>query len=171
MIQNTELYGLYNLPLRFRKAGRVSCVGAREINWATCHNRVTPSKATEFLKSPCFLDLNVIIILRLTLNSDEYSGGWQFSCCIFSLTHIISFIWIAELCEGQHIIFPFNSFPVDIEKLGIFVPLHSRSRITVRRNTWDREFVSRIFKHVLRRLFKFIAEILIVYFYSKSEVN
>ena len=32
MIQNTELYELYNLPLRFRKAGRVSCVGAREIH-------------------------------------------------------------------------------------------------------------------------------------------
>ena len=42
------------LPLRFGKAGRVRCGGAREPQWATCHNGVTPSKAKECLKSPCF---------------------------------------------------------------------------------------------------------------------
>ena len=42
------------LPLRFRKAGRVWCGGARETLWATCHNRVTPCKTKEFLKCPCF---------------------------------------------------------------------------------------------------------------------
>ena len=46
-------YGL-KVPLRFRKAGRVRCGGARETNWATCHNRLTPSETKEFLKSPCF---------------------------------------------------------------------------------------------------------------------
>ena len=48
-------YDLVNLPLRFRKARRVWCGGAREIHWATCHNRVTPSYTKEFLKSPRFL--------------------------------------------------------------------------------------------------------------------
>ena len=46
------------LPLRFRKAGRVWLGGARETHSATCHNGVTPSRTKEFLKSPCFLDLN-----------------------------------------------------------------------------------------------------------------
>ena len=45
------------IPLRFRKAGRLWCGGARETHWATCHNRVTPSKTKEFLESPCFLIL------------------------------------------------------------------------------------------------------------------
>ena len=43
------------LPLRFRKAGRVWCGGAREPHWATCHNGVTPSKTKEVLKYSCFL--------------------------------------------------------------------------------------------------------------------
>ena len=30
------------------------CGGARETHWATCHDKVTPSKTKEFLKSPCF---------------------------------------------------------------------------------------------------------------------
>ena len=38
----------------FRKAGRVWCGGARKTQWATCHNRVTPTKTKEFLKSPRF---------------------------------------------------------------------------------------------------------------------
>ena len=41
-------------PLGLRKAGRVWCDGTRETHWATCHDRVTPSKTKEFLKSPCF---------------------------------------------------------------------------------------------------------------------
>ena len=53
-----KLYLIYKtqflLPLRFRKTGRVLCGGAREIHWATCHNRLTLSKTEEFLKSPCF---------------------------------------------------------------------------------------------------------------------
>ena len=43
-----------NLPLRLRKAGRVLSRGARETHLATCHNKVTPSKTKEFLKSLCF---------------------------------------------------------------------------------------------------------------------
>ena len=42
------------LPLRLRKAGRVWCVGAREIDLATRHNTVTPRKTKELLESPCF---------------------------------------------------------------------------------------------------------------------
>ena len=42
------------VPLRFWKAGRVWGGGARETKWATCHNKVTPSKTKEFLKSPRF---------------------------------------------------------------------------------------------------------------------
>ena len=42
------------LPLRFRKAGRVWCGGARESHWATGHNRVTVSKTKQCFKSPCF---------------------------------------------------------------------------------------------------------------------
>ena len=42
------------LPLRFRKAGRVWCGGARETHWATCHNEVTSCKTKEFLKSLSF---------------------------------------------------------------------------------------------------------------------
>ena len=38
--------------------GRVWCGGARETHLATCHNGVTSSKTKEFLKSPCFLDIN-----------------------------------------------------------------------------------------------------------------
>ena len=38
------------IPLKFRKAGRVWCGGAR----VTCHNIVTSSKIKEFLKYPCF---------------------------------------------------------------------------------------------------------------------
>ena len=45
------------LPLRFRKAGKMWCGGARETHWATSHNEVTPSKTKEFLKPPCFLDI------------------------------------------------------------------------------------------------------------------
>ena len=37
------------IPLKFRKAGRVWCGGARETQLATCQNRVTPSKTKEFL--------------------------------------------------------------------------------------------------------------------------
>ena len=40
------------MPLRCRKTGRVCCCGARETHSVTCHNRVTPSKIKEFLKSP-----------------------------------------------------------------------------------------------------------------------
>ena len=43
------------LPLRLRKVGRVCCGGARETHRATCHNEVTLSKTTEFLKFPRFL--------------------------------------------------------------------------------------------------------------------
>ena len=46
------------IPLRFRKAGKVWFGGARETHCATCHNGMTPSEIEEFLKSPCFLDLN-----------------------------------------------------------------------------------------------------------------
>ena len=42
------------LPLRFRKAGKVWCGGARETHYDTCHNRVTPSKTKKLLKTPCF---------------------------------------------------------------------------------------------------------------------
>ena len=34
------------------------CGGARGTHWATCHNRVTPSKTKEFSNLPAFLDLN-----------------------------------------------------------------------------------------------------------------
>ena len=43
------------VPLRFRKVEKVWCGGARETLWATCPNRVTPSKTKEFLKSSRFL--------------------------------------------------------------------------------------------------------------------
>ena len=32
-----------HIPLRFRKAGRVWCGGARETHGPTCHNGLTPS--------------------------------------------------------------------------------------------------------------------------------
>ena len=41
-------------PLWFRKAERASFGGARESHWAMYHNRVTPHKTKEFLKSPHF---------------------------------------------------------------------------------------------------------------------
>ena len=44
--------------VRFRKVGRMWCGGARRTYWATRHNGVTLIKTKEFLKSPCFLDLN-----------------------------------------------------------------------------------------------------------------
>ena len=37
------------LPLRFTKARRVMCGGARETHWATCQNGVTSSKTKGFL--------------------------------------------------------------------------------------------------------------------------
>ena len=40
------------IPLRFRKAGRVWCGGARDTHSATCHDGVTPSKTKKFLKFP-----------------------------------------------------------------------------------------------------------------------
>ena len=46
------------ISLRFRKAGRVWCDGARETHSATCHNRETPSKTKESRKLSCFLGLN-----------------------------------------------------------------------------------------------------------------
>ena len=46
------------VPLRFWKAGRAWCGGARETYWPTCQNEVTFSKTKELFKSPCFLDLN-----------------------------------------------------------------------------------------------------------------
>ena len=52
---------LIYLPLRFRKARKVWCGGARETHWASCHNGVTPSKTEGFIKSPWLLDLNGII--------------------------------------------------------------------------------------------------------------
>ena len=50
----SKLYRFIIISLRFRKAGRVWCGGARETHWATCHNEVTPSETKELLKSPCF---------------------------------------------------------------------------------------------------------------------
>ena len=44
------LITLNQLPLRFRKAGRVWCDGARE----KCHNGLTVSKSKKCLKFPCF---------------------------------------------------------------------------------------------------------------------
>ena len=45
----------FNIPLRFRKAGRMWCGGARETHWATCHNKVTVTKTKQSLKAPAFL--------------------------------------------------------------------------------------------------------------------
>ena len=42
------------IPLRYRKAGKVWCGGARETHRATYYNLVTPSKTKEFIKSSCF---------------------------------------------------------------------------------------------------------------------
>ena len=58
-----EILGLdfskkHTIPLRFRKAGRVWCGGARKTHRATCHDGVTPCKTKDFLNYPCFLDLN-----------------------------------------------------------------------------------------------------------------
>ena len=47
-------YLKFLLYLRFRKAGKLRCGSAREPHWAICHNRMTPRKTKEFLKSPCF---------------------------------------------------------------------------------------------------------------------
>ena len=52
------LYKSQKLPFRLRKAGRMWCGGARGTHRATCHNEMTPRKSKEFLKSPCFSDLN-----------------------------------------------------------------------------------------------------------------
>ena len=60
------------LPMRFRKAGRMWCGGARETHWATYHKRVTPSKTKEFLKSSCFLDLNSRRSLEVILPYKQY---------------------------------------------------------------------------------------------------
>ena len=59
MVLFCEAWNLYatqpfKVPLRFRKAERVWCGGARGTHWATCHNRMTPSKTKEFLESPAF---------------------------------------------------------------------------------------------------------------------
>ena len=53
-VGKTWLKRFNNVPLKFRKAGRVWCGGARETHIATCHNGVTPSKSKEFLESPRF---------------------------------------------------------------------------------------------------------------------
>ena len=77
-----------NLTLWYRKAGRAWCGGARETHWATCHDRVTPSKTKEFLKSPRFLVLNgslnltlsyIYIINRWELKSFILKSSWK--CC------------------------------------------------------------------------------------------
>ena len=44
----------FRLPLRFRKAGRLWCGGARGTHWATCHNWVIVTKTKQSLWSPCF---------------------------------------------------------------------------------------------------------------------
>ena len=51
---NFMYYCRQNIPLRFRKAGRVCCGGARETQWVKCHNGVTPTKTKEFLKYSSF---------------------------------------------------------------------------------------------------------------------
>ena len=51
---NVKKHTLILLPLRFWKTRKFWCGGARETHWATCHNRVTPSRSKEFLKCPCF---------------------------------------------------------------------------------------------------------------------
>ena len=43
------------IPLRYRKAARVWCDGARETHTATCHNRMTPCYPKELLKFPRFI--------------------------------------------------------------------------------------------------------------------
>ena len=58
------------IPLSFKKAGRVLCGGARETHWATCHNRVTPTKTTEFSNLPAFSDLNGSKIRRKNWKSE-----------------------------------------------------------------------------------------------------
>ena len=55
------MIGNFFIPLRFGKVGRVWCGGARETHWATCCNEVTPSKTKEFLKSPCFFFILMVV--------------------------------------------------------------------------------------------------------------
>ena len=47
-----------NIPVRFKKAGRVWCGGARKTHCATCHTEVTRSKTKDFLESPRFWSLD-----------------------------------------------------------------------------------------------------------------
>ena len=45
---------IFFISLRFWKAGRGWCGGARETHWGTYHNRVTVSRAKQSLRSSCF---------------------------------------------------------------------------------------------------------------------
>ena len=68
------------LLLKFSKAGRVSCGGARETHWATCHNGVTPSKTKEFFKSSCFFEISMVVITYYShinqVNRSTYRDKW-----------------------------------------------------------------------------------------------
>ena len=44
----------WKIALRFRRAGRVWCGGARGTHWATCHNGVTVSKTKQSNRSSYF---------------------------------------------------------------------------------------------------------------------
>ena len=57
------VYNLKILPLRFKKAGRVWCCGARETHWATCHNGVTPIHTKDVPKSPRFFRSSWYLIM------------------------------------------------------------------------------------------------------------
>ena len=95
---------LLHRPLRIRKVGRVWCGGARETHGATCHNGVTPSKTKEFLKFPCFLDLNgsgskmLISLYLLRLTKYRYTNSF----CVFWLILNMNFIDAAGLCKKKN---------------------------------------------------------------------
>ena len=62
---------------RIRYTAKISKSSKSLVWWrtrATCHNRVTPNKSKEFLKSPCFLDLNGLKISDLKSVCSEKFG-------------------------------------------------------------------------------------------------
>ena len=101
------------IPLRLRKAGRVWCGGAQETNWATCHNRVTPRKTKESLKSSRFYRslwyndyINYLYIITLI------SNPWKINI-ISKLNFLVLLFWIWP------IYFTFKDFNFNLKKTSV----------------------------------------------------
>ena len=95
------------LPLRFRKARRVWCGGARETHWAPCHDGVTSNKTKEFLKYPYFfrsqwyLKSKKNIFTTNYMSKSDIKPSWHYLLLFNCLRFCMDSGWISPAQNWQ----------------------------------------------------------------------